>query len=87
MGVRASASSTAPIGEETFRIETSAGPKRWTGPPLAKAPPLCAAGSGKHDQKPERVSHASIRVVDCTVDEADWDRVSAGAAVVGQFQP
>jgi hypothetical protein len=34
-----------------------------------------------------RVSHASIRVIDCTVDETDWDRVSAGAAVVGQFQP
>src|SRR5450759_2842296 len=30
--------------------------------PLAKAPPLRATGSGKHDQKPGRVSHASIRL-------------------------
>src|ERR1019366_8041286 len=28
----------------------------------AKAAPLCAAGSGKHNQKPERVSHAAIRL-------------------------
>src|ERR1035438_1448713 len=52
--------------------------------PLVRAPPVCA-GSGKHDQKPECVSHASIRVIDCTV-EADWDRSSAGAAAVGQFR-
>ena len=30
--------------------------------PLAKTPPLRAVGSGKHDQKPERVSHASLRL-------------------------
>jgi hypothetical protein len=58
---------------------------RYSLSPLVRAPPVCA-GSGKHDQKPECVSHASIRVIDCTV-EADWDRSSAGAAAVGQFQP
>ncbi len=30
---------------------------RW---PLAKVTPLCAAGSGEHDQKPDRLSHTSI---------------------------
>ena len=38
--------------------------RRWRDglSPFAKTPPLRAAGSGKHDQKPERVSHASIRL-------------------------
>lgn len=44
-----------------------------SGRPLAKAPPLCAAGSGQDDQNPDRLPHASI-------DAHEWTFVDSGQA-------
>src|ERR1035437_4321350 len=53
-----------PLPHSVVGGERAARQGRWCDglSPLAKAPPLRATGSGKHDQKPGRVSHASIRL-------------------------
>lgn len=43
------------VDSEHVARERGMGASGW---PLAKVPPLCAAGSGEHDQKPDRLSHA-----------------------------